>query len=118
MRDVRARGERFTTESADALRLRLVLDTVQDAFVEIDDAGAITDWNPAAEVLFGWRRAEVVGRELADTIIPPLLRDAHLRAMRRFMAGGTSRYTNRRLELPALDRSGREFRVELSVAPI
>jgi PAS domain-containing protein len=43
------------------VRSRAVLDTAVDAFVGMDEAGRITDWNPAAEHLLGWTAAEAGG---------------------------------------------------------
>ncbi len=37
-------------------RTRLVLDTAPDAFITLDRDGVITNWNAAAERLFGWTR--------------------------------------------------------------
>lgn len=106
-----------TAASSDAL-LRLVLDTTQDAYVTMDETGRIRDWNPAAEVLFGWSRDEAVGRALAETIIPERLRAAHREGLGRYLSGGASRVVGRRLELSALRRDGREFAVELTMAPL
>src|SRR5215212_9383587 len=51
-------------------RARTIIDTAHDAFVGIDAAGRIVDWNSRAEETFGWTAAEVMGRTLADVIIP------------------------------------------------
>jgi diguanylate cyclase (GGDEF)-like protein len=40
-------------------------------FFEVDRRGVVIEWNPRAEELFGWRRDEVVGRSIADTLLPP-----------------------------------------------
>ena len=61
-------------------RRRLILNNANDAFVAMSPDGLITEWNRQAEVLFGWARAEAVGRVLADTIIPPQYREAHAAA--------------------------------------
>jgi PAS domain S-box-containing protein len=106
-----------TGASKDAL-LRLVLETTQDAFVAIDEAGRIRDWNRAAEVLFGWSEDEAIGRPLGDTIIPERLRAAHAHGLRRYLGGDASRILGKRLELPALHRDGREFPVELTISPL
>jgi PAS domain S-box-containing protein len=89
-----------------------------DAHVTMDAAGAITGWNPQAEVIFGWPAAEALGRPLADVIIPATQRDAHWRGLERFLTTGEGPILNRRLELTALRRDGREFPVELAVTPI
>jgi PAS domain S-box-containing protein len=96
-------------------RARLIVDTAHDAFIGIDASGAIAAWNAQAEATFGWRRDEVLGRNLADTIVPPAYRDAHNHGMRRFLDTGEAPVVNQRLELTALDRSGREFPIELTI---
>ncbi|HUY65808.1 MAG TPA: EAL domain-containing protein [Acidimicrobiales bacterium] len=42
-----------------------------DAFLEVDSSGAVAEWNPRAEELFGWGRDEVIGRPLTETLMPP-----------------------------------------------
>ncbi len=41
-----------------------------DAFLEVDAAGLIMEWNPRAEELFGWTRDEVLGRPAGEAVIP------------------------------------------------
>ncbi len=65
-------------------RLRLALDAADDAFVGMDAAGCITEWNRTAEAMFGWRVEEVAGRELADTIVPARHREAHRKGLSRY----------------------------------
>jgi PAS domain S-box-containing protein len=87
-----------------------------DAVVVIDDAGRITEFNPAAERLFGYVRAEVVGEELATVIIPPEAREAHRAGLRRLRTSSESAILERRLELCARRSDGSEFPVELTVS--
>jgi PAS domain S-box-containing protein len=96
-------------------RIRTILETAQDAFVGMDSNGGITDWNPQAEQITGWRRDEVLGRPLHEVLIPPALREAHQRGMRRFLVTGEARVLGRRLELMALRRDGKEFPVEMTI---
>ena len=77
--------------------------------------GRIAAWNAQAERTFGWTRAEALGRNLAETIIPPAFRDAHIDGMRRFHETGEAPVVNQRLELTALHRAGHEFPVELTI---
>jgi two-component system sensor histidine kinase/response regulator len=99
-------------------RTRLIVDTAHDAFVAMDAEGKIIDWNPRAEATFGWRREEVVGQVLAETIIPPRYRHAHVFGLRNFLATGEGPVLNQRIEVSALHRDGREFPVELTIAPL
>jgi PAS domain S-box-containing protein len=89
-----------------------------DAFVAIDQKGAITEWNPKAEELFGWPRAEAIGQTLHSTIIPPQYREAHLRGLRHLLATGEGPVLNKRIELSALDQDGHQFPVELSITRV
>jgi PAS domain S-box-containing protein len=96
-------------------RANIIVDTAHDAFIGIDPRGRIVNWNEQAAATFGWTRSEAVGRNLADTIIPPSYRQAHLDGMRRFHATGEAPVVNQRLELTGLHRSGREFPIELTI---
>ena len=96
-------------------RARMIVDTAHDAFIGIDSEGRIAAWNAQAEATFGWLRQEVLGRNLAEIIIPVAFRDAHTNGMRRFHETGHAPVVNQRLELTALHRSGREFPIELTI---
>ncbi len=95
-----------------------VMEGALDCIITMDHAGLITDFNPAAEQTFGYRRAEVLGRGLAETIIPPSLRDAHRRGLARYLATGEGPLLNRRIEVPGMRADGTEFPVELAIVPM
>jgi PAS domain S-box-containing protein len=97
-------------------RYRLILDSALDAIVTMSENGSVVDWNRRAEQLFGWKESEAVGRSMSDLIIPHHLRGLHQQGLERFLSTGYGPILNRRLEVPALRRDGREFPVELTVA--
>jgi PAS domain S-box-containing protein len=99
-------------------RLRAIIDTALDALIGMNAKGMITEWNPRAEVIFGWRRREAIGQNLADLIIPPRFREAHERGLRHFMDTGEGPVLKRRVELTGLRRDGTEFPAELSISPL
>ncbi|MEO2169770.1 MAG: PAS domain S-box protein, partial [bacterium] len=68
-------------------RQRDVFQMALDAVVTADQNGAILDWNAKAEETFGWKREEVVGRLLADTIVPAQHREKHSHGMKRAKEG-------------------------------
>ena len=68
-------------------RRRAMLDVAFDSVVTMDDSGVVLSVNRAAERMFGYSAAEMVGREVAELIIPPSLRDAHRRRARRATCG-------------------------------
>lgn len=98
-------------------RTRLILDSALDAVLSIDEQGRITEWNAQAETMFGWLREEAIGRCLSETLIPMQYRAAHEEGLRHFLRTGEGAILNRRVEITALHRNGREFPVELSVVP-
>jgi PAS domain S-box-containing protein len=105
---------------AQALRLSearktAVLETSLDAVIMMDAGGAVVDFNPAAERIFGFKRSEVFGREMASLIIPPELREAHRRGLQRHLAGAPGPVLSGRLELSAMRKDGARFPVELTI---
>jgi PAS domain S-box-containing protein len=96
-------------------RAHLILDTAHDAFVGMDTTGVIVAWNAQAQHTFGWTREEALGRNLAETVIPPEYRQAHNDGMERFLSTGEAPVVNQRLELRGLHRSGREFPIEITI---
>lgn len=95
-----------------------VMEGALDCIITMDHAGVITDFNPAAEQTFGYRRADVLGRELAETIIPPSLHDAHRHGLARYLATGEGPVLNRRIEVLGMRADGTEFPVELAIVPV
>ena len=92
-----------------------MLEMSLDAVIAIDNSGLILEFNTAAERVFGYTRSEVMGRELAELIIPDTLRAAHRAGLKRYLAEGTSDILGRRIELTARNSRGEEFPVELTV---
>ena len=99
-------------------QLRAMLEAALDAVVTMDHTGRITGWNHAAETTFGYRADEVLGREMADTIVPPSLRAGHRRGLARFLETEYAVILDSRIELSALHKNGTEFPVELTVTRI
>ena len=86
------------------------------AHVGMDAEGVVTEWDAGAGMLFGFSPEQAIGQPVADLIVPPELRPAHWRGLRRVAAGGPSVLAGRTVEVPALDAYGRQFRVELTIA--
>ena len=96
---------------------RRIVEMALDAFIGMNAAGVITDWNVQAEQMFGWPRQEAIGRLLSATIVPAQHREAHERGLRHFLATGEGPVLNTRIEITACHRDGREFPVELAISP-
>jgi len=109
----RERHARAAAASED--QARAVIDYAGDPYVALDEEGRITGWNLAAERTFGWAAAEVLGRPLAEVLVPERYREAHRAGLARFRSTGEGPMLGQRFELSALHRDGRELPVELAV---
>jgi two-component system cell cycle sensor histidine kinase/response regulator CckA len=117
-RDIAARKVAEAAQRESQARKSAMLESALDAIVTIDQEGRIFEWNPAAEKIFGYRRATVLGKELAQLIIPPSLREQHRQGLGRYLATGATSVLGKRTEMTALRADGKEFPVELSIARI
>lgn len=100
---------------ASEARQRAVLEAALDAVVSVDQFARVTYVNSAFEHIFGYRAAEVTGRELAELIVPPSLREAHRQGFTRYLTTGERRILDQRLELTAMRADGSEFPAEITV---
>jgi two-component system, sensor histidine kinase and response regulator len=98
---------------------RAVLSGALDAVVMIggngDQADRIISWNERAEKIFGWTAEEAIGRNIAETIIPPALRDAHRAGFERYLKTREPNILGKRLELEGLRKDGTSFPCEITV---
>ncbi|HMB04110.1 MAG TPA: PAS domain S-box protein [Isosphaeraceae bacterium] len=113
---VRRRSERAIRRSE--ARKAAIFQSAMDAIITIDHEGRVVEFNPAAERIFGYPRDAVLGRELADLIIPPGLRDDYRRGLARYLATGEGPLLGTRVEMSALRADGTEVPVELAIGPI
>ena len=95
-----------------------ILETAIDCIIGMDQSGFVTEWNPAATQTFGYSSAEAVGHSIAELIIPPRMRAAHRQGLAHFLATGNGPMLNKRIEVTALHRDGREFPVELTATAV
>ncbi|HZO60307.1 MAG TPA: PAS domain S-box protein [Solirubrobacterales bacterium] len=102
---------------AEALR-GAVLESALDCVITMNHEGRIVEFNPAAEQTFGYRRAEVVGKPVADVLIPEHLRDEHRKGLERYLSTGESNILGRRLELVGRRSNGSDFPIEVSIVRI
>ncbi len=99
-------------------RKSAILNAALDGIVTIDAEERIIEFNPAAEVIFGYTRQTVLGHRVDDLIIPPDLRERHRLGMAHCLATGSGPFFDRRVEITAMRADGSEFPVELSLTRI
>ncbi|WP_028103622.1 sensor histidine kinase [Pseudoduganella violaceinigra] len=96
-------------------RIAAIIDSAQEAFVAIDPDGHVTDWNPAAERMFGWQRDEVLGKSYIALLVPQRF---HAQQAAAFAAasGSENAAFGLRLQRELIRRDGEEFTVEASIS--
>jgi two-component system sensor kinase FixL len=103
--------------SSDSALLRSILETVPDAMVVIDQAGAIQSFSTAAERLFGYSTAEVQGRNVR-MLMPAPYREQHDGYLQRYLATGERRIIGIGRVVVGLRKDGSTFPMELSVGEV
>ncbi len=98
--------------------LKAIITSAMDCIVAIDVNGTIIEFNQAAEKTFGHEKEQVIGKSMADTIIPERFREAHNKGIAHFLTTHEYRLIGRRVEVTALRASGEEFPVELTIIPV
>ena len=105
--------------SEEALRsqeshLRSILSTVPDAMVVIDDQGLILSFSAAAEQLFGYSEAELLGANVS-MLMPSPDRERHDNYIRRYLETGEKRIIGIGRVVFAQRKDGSTFPMELSI---
>jgi diguanylate cyclase (GGDEF)-like protein/PAS domain S-box-containing protein len=96
-------------------RMRALLEHAHDAVISIDQHGLISQWNRAAERMFGWSPIETIGQPVVDLIVPPAMCRQIAAVVARYAASERLEDAQQRITLPAIDRAGRELSVEVSL---
>ena len=96
-------------------RKSAILNAAFDSIITIDADGCVVEVNQATERMFGYPASEMVGRDLAELIIPPALREPHRRGLERYVRTGQARMVGHPVELPAMRADGSEFPVEIAI---
>ncbi len=93
----------------------MLLQLSLNAIVIMNRDGAVAEWNPAAEKMFGRTRERALGADLAELIVPPAMRATHRTAFARHLQTGESHILGQRVEVEALRADGSQFPVELTI---
>ena len=99
--------------SADPDLFREIVEQASEAVIFADRDGAIRIWNRAAETLFGYTAAEVLGASV-DVIIPERLRSAHWEGFRRAIESGQTRHSGQPLTTRSMHNNGSTLYLDVS----
>jgi PAS domain S-box-containing protein len=113
---VRKQTERALLESE--ARKTAILETALDAIISIDHRGLIQEWNPAAQRIFGYTRAQALQQPVDDLIVPPSLRQVYEGGVTNYLMNGAGSLLGRAIELTLRRADGKEFRAELAISRV
>lgn len=115
--DITERKQAETALREQAQHTQAVLDNMVDGIITIDGAGIIGSFNPAAERIFGYTPAEVVGRNV-KMLMPNPHRDAHDGYLRNYQATGVARIIGIGREVEGQRRDGSLFPMDLAISEV
>ncbi|MFO1144244.1 MAG: PAS domain S-box protein [Amaricoccus sp.] len=101
----------------DAALLGSVIDTAPDAIITIESDGHIRSFSPAAERLFGYEAAEVLGRNV-NVLMPEPFRREHDGYLQRYLDTGEKRIIGIGRTVIARHKDGRTIPIELAVGEV
>lgn len=114
-RSSHVRPAKHSAPADDPRTLAAVLESAPGGIVIFDSSGEIADWNPAAEMLFGYKRSQAVGRDLVDLVFPDRLRRP-IRGVIENRARSWGSPDQRRIEVTGMHLDGREIPVEMTLS--
>jgi PAS domain S-box-containing protein len=91
------------------------LTTNLDPILTLDQDGLITEFNPAAERAFGYSAPEIIGRPMADVLIPAPWNDWFRQSLKTYRETGKGPFTAQRTQITAIRSSGASFPIEITV---
>lgn len=89
-----------------------------DAIVMLDPDGRVAFWNPAAEEIFGYAAAEIMGRKLHAALMPAGKMEAFRSGFEEFRQTGAGAYMGKTVELTTQRKDGTEIFVEISLSAV
>src|SRR4051812_8852554 len=94
----------------DRLRLSAIIESSDDGIISKDLDGVVRSWNPAAERIFGYSAAEMVGQPIFR-LVPPELHDEERALLARISGGEHIAH----FETERIRKDGRRIRVSLTL---
>jgi PAS domain S-box-containing protein len=117
--DLHQANEDLTRQAAELRESQALMTSIvrnaPDAIVTIDHLGRVIEFNPAAEEIFGYAKADALGRRLDELAVPPRLRQSHTTGLARYVETGQGRTIGRLREVMSVRADGTEFPSELTI---
>jgi PAS domain S-box-containing protein len=114
VRDISKRRKAEEKIKSSEEKFRKLTETAFDAIILMDESGNIIFWNRGAELIFGYRKSEVLNKPLT-IIMPDKYREAHTGGLQRFLKTGMKKVIGRVIEMEGQKKNGDLFPIEISI---
>jgi two-component system sensor kinase FixL len=111
--DDRERLERSLAEAH--ARKHAILESSLDPIITIDHEGVITEFNRAAETVFGYPRDRILGTKPSEILFPTSMDPGHKDRIERYLNAGEGSMLGKRAEIEAVRADGETFPAELAM---
>lgn len=102
---------------AESVKLQKILETAAEGIISIDTAGRIQTFNRAAQRIFGYEEAEVIGKNIT-LLVPPSHRERHDDYLARYLQTGELEVIGKTVELQGMRKDGTIFPIEMMLAEV
>jgi PAS domain S-box-containing protein len=99
-------------------RNKLILKSSYDAIIKSNSEGKITFWNPKAELFFGWKSEEVLGKNIFEIILPKRIGKIYYRHFKEFIKGNEKFALDEIIENVGIHKQNGEFPIDISILPL
>jgi two-component system sensor kinase FixL len=96
-------------------RKHAIIESSLDPIITIDHEGVITEYNRAAEQVFGHPREKVLGHPPSEILFPPAKIAGHQNRIDRYLNAGEGSLLGKRVEVTAVRASGETFPAEMAM---
>ncbi len=98
------------------IKYHKLIETAQDAIICCTgENGIVKMWNQSAEKIFGYSKAEIIGKPI-DIIVPDEYKKQHQEGLKRFINTGISRIIGKTVEVSGITKGKKLIPVEMSLA--
>jgi len=116
--DIQAEKDREQALKDSEAQKRAVFEGALDGVILMDHEGRITEFNPAAEKMFGRPRYEMIGELLAESLLAEPDRESFYQKLHRYLATNAGDFLNERQEVGGLRGDGETFRLEMAICRV
>jgi PAS domain S-box-containing protein len=99
-------------------RTKIIMHSALNAIITVDDQSKITFWNDQAEIVFGWKEEEVLGKVFTDFMVPARNKEIWDQSINQYLTEGHNDFLNVQVELFGVNKAGNEFLAEITITPI